>query len=441
MSGLGGAERRHTDNQPPDYRGPFERDRDRVLYSSAFRRLAGVTQVAAVSEQRVLHNRLTHSLKVAQLGRRIAQHVASGRQELAEWIGVNPDVVETAGLAHDLGHPPFGHVAESVLNDKVKVISGLEGFEGNAQTFRIVTKVAIRRDSHVGLDLTRSSLSAILKYPRTFDDGDEGRPEHWTDRTRGDKWGAYASERDDFAWARRDREPHVRCPNAVIMDWADDITYATHDVEDYFRAGMIPLHDLGRDSDELIEHGRKRLRGHRGFDGRLFERAMVKVLLQLDGRGRSPDWETKENRAWLNKVTSRHISKLVDAVHLDGDSGVVRIQEDAMYAVESLKELTWFYVIDRPGLAMMQEGQKRIIGKLFDQLVACLKKDPRSRRNPVMLRELYEDVEPEIRDDGQARCARAVVDYLCLLTEGQAIDLRERMNGTTRNSMFGAWFH
>ncbi|MDX8034093.1 dNTP triphosphohydrolase [Lentzea sp. BCCO 10_0856] len=441
MSGNDGVDRRHRHNQRPDYRGPFERDRDRVLYSSAFRRLAGVTQVAAVSEQRVLHNRLTHSLKVAQLGRRIAQCVASGQRDLAEQIGVNPDVVETAGLAHDLGHPPFGHIAEEVLNDRVEAIPGLEGFEGNAQTFRIVTKLAIRRDSHAGLDLTRSSLNAILKYPGTFADRKKGCPEHWTDRTRGDKWGAYASERDDFAWARQGSERHVRCPNAVIMDWADDITYATHDIEDYFRAGMIPLHDLGRDRDELIEQGKNRRANKRGFDEQLFEQAMVKVLELLNGQGRSPNWETKQNRAWLNEVTTTHLTQLVDAVYLDDDSGVVRIHEEAQYAVEALKELTWFYVIDRPGLAMMQEGQRRIIGKLFDQLVACLKKNPRSRRVPVMLRQLYEDVEPEIHADAQARCARAVVDYLCLLTEGQAIDLRERMNGTTRNSMFGAWFH
>lgn len=441
MTGNDGEARRHTTNQPHEYRRPFERDRDRVLYSSAFRRLAGVTQVAAVSEQRVLHNRLTHSLKVAQLGRRIAQHVAFGRKELAEQIGVNPDVVETAGLAHDLGHPPFGHIAEEVLKGKIKKIDGLDGFDGNAQTFRIVTKLAIRRDSHVGLDLTRSSLNAILKYPRTFGAGHTGDPEHWTDRTRGDKWGAYASERDDFTWARHGFEPNVRCPNAVIMDWSDDITYATHDIEDYFRAGMIPLHDLGRDRDDLIEQGKKRRADKPGFDEQLFEQAMVTVLERLNGQGRSPDWETKKNRAWLNEVTTKHLTELVNAVHLDGDSGVVRIQEEAMYTVEALKELTWFYVIDRPGLAMMQEGQKRIIGKLFDQLAACLEKDPRSRRTPVMLRQLYEDVEPEIHGDEQARCARAVVDYLCLLTEGQAIDLRERMNGTTRNSMFGAWFH
>jgi dGTPase len=181
--------RRHLNRSKRDYRRPFERDRDRVLYSSAFRRLAGITQVAAVSEQRVLHNRLTHSLKVAQLGRRIAQHVESDERDLAEQIGVNPDVVETAGLAHDLGHPPFGHIAEDVLKAKLKAIPGLEGFEGNAQSFRIVTKVARRRETHVGLDLTRSSLNAILKYPRTFADGDRGRPEHWTDRTKGDKWG------------------------------------------------------------------------------------------------------------------------------------------------------------------------------------------------------------------------------------------------------------
>lgn len=434
MPGHAEKDRRHCNDAESDYRKPFERDRDRVLYSSAFRRLAGVTQVAAVSEQRVLHNRLTHSLKVAQLGRRIAQHLTRD-PELADQIDIDEDVVETAGLAHDLGHPPFGHVAEIVLDKMLRATPGLEGFEGNAQTFRIVTKVATRRECHDGLDLTRASLNAILKYPRTrFDD--QGRPDHWADRSRGDKWGTYASELEDFTWVRRDSVPHVRCSNAVIMDWADDITYATHDIEDYFRARMIPLHDLGRDRDALVAHGTRRLASHRGFEDHLFTVALDRVLRRLDGHGRTREWETRANRAWLNEVTSKNITALVDAVRIR--DGVVQIDEEAQYVVEALKELTWFYVIDQPSLAMMQEGQKKIIGSLFEQLVDCLGKDPRSRRNPVMLRELYKFVG---LDDKSARCARAVTDYICLLTEVQAVDLHERMSGTTRNSMFGAWFH
>jgi dGTPase len=435
MPGHGQEERKHRNNVDTGYRKPFERDRDRVLYSSAFRRLAGVTQVAAVSEQRVLHNRLTHSLKVAQLGRRIAQHLWHRQAGLAEEIGIHPDVVETAGLAHDLGHPPFGHVAEKVLDRKLSAEPGLDGFEGNAQTFRIVTKLARRRETHVGLDLTRASLRAVLKYPRTrFDD--QERAEHWTDRSLGDKWGTYASELDDFKWAREGLESHVRCANAVIMDWADDITYATHDIEDYFRARMIPLHDLGRDREALVEHGNSRLAKKPGFERHLFAVAMNRVLRRLNGNGRTPDWETRENRAWLNEVTSENISELVSAARLQ--DGQVRIDDEAQYTVEALKELTWFYVIDRPSLAMMQEGQKRIIGSLFDQLMVCLEKDPQHHRNPVMLRELHEDAGPA---EGRARCARAVTDYICMLTEGQAVDLHERMSGTTRNSMFGAWFH
>ncbi|SDZ31666.1 dGTPase [Amycolatopsis xylanica] len=431
-------ERYYGDDAKEDFRGPFERDRDRVLYSSAFRRLAGVTQVAAVSEQRVLHNRLTHSLKVAQLGRRIAQHLVVLSRKKAKAHGVHPDVVETAGLAHDIGHPPFGHIAEDVLDKRLGKAGVPEGFEGNAQSFRLVTKLARRRKEHPGLNLTRASLSAILKYPRTRADKPRDEP-YWTDRSRGAKWGSYESEAKDFAWARQGKNPHVRCANAVLMDWADDITYATHDIEDYFRAGLIPLHDLARDADALREHGAERLaKNHHGFSKDAFGEALNAVLTGLNGQDRTRFWETRENRAWLNGVTSANLTELVDAAQYDEQPPYVVVDRSAQYLVEALKELTWFYVIDRPALAMVQEGQKKVIGNLFDELYDCLDRDPHSHKVPVMLRELYQDA----RENGdETCCARAVADYICLLTEGQAIDLGERMNGTTRSSMFGAWFH
>ena len=125
-----------------DYRNPAQRDRDRVLYSGAFRRLGGVTQVVATSETLLVHNRLTHTLKVAQVARRLAEKIVSGTPEadLAAAGGVDPDVVETGALAHDLGHPPFGHIAEDELQKILDERHLVDGFEGNAQSFRIVTK-------------------------------------------------------------------------------------------------------------------------------------------------------------------------------------------------------------------------------------------------------------------------------------------------------------
>lgn len=161
-----------------DLRNPFQRDRDRVLYSPEFRRLSGVTQVASASEGDFFHNRLTHSLKVAQVGRRLAERLLKEYPAEIEALGgLDPDVVETAGLAHDLGHPPFGHDGEEVICLAVDGLGQKDGFEGNAQSFRIVTRLAAHTDNiqdldsvqgpdlYTGLNLTRATLNAILKYP------------------------------------------------------------------------------------------------------------------------------------------------------------------------------------------------------------------------------------------------------------------------------------
>jgi dGTPase len=158
-----------------DYRSPAQTDRDRVQYSSAFARLAEVTQVVSADRGYVFHNRLTHSLKVAQLARRISEKLRSTQKDEAEELQApDPDVAEAAALAHDLGHPPFGHIAEKEL-DKLAKSHGLkDGFEGNAQSFRIVSKLAVSDAVTVdsdktpvirGLNLTRATLNAILKYP------------------------------------------------------------------------------------------------------------------------------------------------------------------------------------------------------------------------------------------------------------------------------------
>jgi dGTPase len=210
-----------------------ERDRDRILYASAFQRLSGITQVASPETGAYFHNRLTHSLKVAQVGRRLAQYLRVKSREASRpspsVSNLDEDCVEAACLGHDLGHPPFGHVAEEMLDE---LASAWCGFEGNAQSFRIVAKLALRDPRQGGLNLTRVTLNGLLKYPWLKGEGP---------KEKGDKWGAYESEREDFVWVREDVDDQNPTVEAEIMDWADDVTYAVHDLEDFYRVGLVPL--------------------------------------------------------------------------------------------------------------------------------------------------------------------------------------------------------
>jgi dGTPase len=242
--------------KPDDPRSDVEVDRDRIVHSHAFRRLQRKTQIIGVQSQDFFRTRLTHTIECAQLGRALVRRltddswrsVVERREHLA-------DLVEAACLAHDLGHPPFGHTGEEALDDVLRERCGV-GFEGNAQSFRIVTLLEPKKYKRLeqpihrplGLDLTRATLQAMCKYPWLEDD--PRTTEH------GGKFGVYLVPDDieyfDWLWDGDSASAH-RTLATDLLEAADDLAYAVHDIEDGIWARMVPVDQIAQGEGWAIE--------------------------------------------------------------------------------------------------------------------------------------------------------------------------------------------
>ncbi len=407
-----------------DERSDFEHDCDRILYSTQWRSLSGKSQVVASGELGVYHTRLTHSMKVAQLGRRIAQNLQR------QYGGPDPTLVEAACMAHDIGHPPFGHAGERALRVAMDELRGgkiPDSFEGNAQNLRVLTYLAAHKHPQLrGLHLTRACLDAAMKYPW----------ERGSDTFRRLKWGVYAADRDAFEWIRNGRTDTAVPLEGQVMDWADDVTYVCHDVEDFYRTGLIPLAALfpprGKEGGET-EYERTRFLDYvatkRAETGEDFDRAEALAILEsLSSTVAVPQSYAGKHAdaVRVNSRTAQLITYLTSGLSLEIDSVPVRYGARLLVPGEHrevcslLKELLWCYVVERPAMASQRHGKERIVAQLLRWIVEA----------PHLL---PPDQEEELQEHGDA--LRAAADYVASLTEGQAVALHRRLSGVALGSV------
>ena len=387
-------------------RHDFARDRARVLHSAALRRLAATTQVVAPTSDDFVRNRLTHSLEVAQIGR-----------EFGAALGCDADVVDAACLAHDIGHPPFGHNGEAVLDE---LSAGIGGFEGNAQTLRVLTRLEAKR-AHpdgrpAGLNLTRASLDAATKYPWARGGGPAGA------QTR--KFGVYADDVEVFHWLRAGApadEPHRRCLEAQVMDWSDDVAYCVHDVEDAIASGRVAPEAL-READ--VQEVVARL-AHQWYAPDLGEDDLQAALAEVLDSGVVPQRHagTRADLAALKDMTSRLIGHFVHTVELAtreryGDGVLTRYAADlvvpdrirAQAAV--LKAVAAHFVMLSDERRVVMDTEREVVTALVHRYL-----DDPGLLDPVH-REVWDAAESR-GDDAAAR--RAVIDQVASLSDARAL--------------------
>jgi dGTPase len=386
-------------------RGAFARDRARVVHSSALRRLAAKTQVVGPQTDDFVRNRLTHSLEVAQVGR-----------ELGLALGCDPDVVDTACLSHDLGHPPFGHNGELALD---RLAAGFGGFEGNAQTLRVLTRLEPKVIDEVsgvsaGLNLTRASLDACTKYPWSRGEGPVG-----ADRTPTSKFGAYADDGAVFAWLRGDAGTHRRCVEAQVMDLSDDIAYSVHDVEDAVVGGHL-------DPAELAEPEAVARVGEQVRQWYLADADPEEVAAALERLRAMPAWVptvdgSRRSLAALKDMTSQLIGRFARDVERAtreafGGGRLTRYAADVVVPRATLCEITALkgvaavYVMTTAARQPLYVRQREMLTELYHAVLAAAP----SGLEPWFAADWH------AADSDPAR-RRVVVDQIASLTDASAV--------------------
>ncbi len=384
-------------------RSAFGRDRARVLHSSSFRRLAGKTQVVAPDEDDVPRTRLTHSLEVAQIAR-----------DIGTQLGCDADLADLAGLAHDIGHPPFGHNGEAAL-DAIGEPAG--GFEANAQNLRLLTRLELKviapDGSLAGLNLTRASLDAVVKYP-------------WQRPSGGGKFGVYRDDLEVFAWMRPEHVGRRRCLEAQVMDWADDVAYSVHDVEDGVAAGRIDLAAIaGAHERSEVAAAAAAYSDESAGDLETVLADLLALPAVAAGVAVSGPTAGAALKTVTSELTGRFVTGAVAATR--AESGIepllryacdLEVPRLLRAEVALLKAVALRYVMADPRRRAIQLQEQQLITELVQVTVD---------RGPTALDPLFASLYAEASDD-VARL-RVVLDQVSLLTDAQAIARHRRLVG------------
>jgi dGTPase len=383
-------------------RTEFARDRARIIHSFALRRLAAKTQVAVPWASDFPRTRLSHSLECAQVGR-----------ELGEALGADPDLMEGACLAHDLGHPPFGHNGEVAL---AKLAQSCGGFEGNAQSFRLLTRIEAKtvdgEGISVGLNLTRASLDAATKYP-------------WSSRENTKKFGVYNDDEEIFNWVREGAPTKRASMEAQIMDWSDDVAYSVHDLEDALVTGHIKLENLEADLANLFQVAKGE------YLNDLTEEEATAALKSLQSLSCWPKEFDRSHRqlAQLKDLTSQLIGRFALSAEREtrghyGNGNLTRYEANLLVPraqrveVAMLKAMPGYYIILAERSQELYAKQRTLLAELVDFV---LERAPGSLES-FFLQEWY-------RANSDSEKLRVVIDQIASLTDPGAYALHSELTG------------
>ncbi|MEO0067058.1 MAG: hypothetical protein RJB63_183 [Actinomycetota bacterium] len=394
-------------------RGEFARDRARVVHSSALRRLGAKTQVLSPSGGDFARTRLTHSLEVAQIGR-----------EMAIDLGLNADMVDMACLAHDLGHPPFGHNGEKALDAWSKDFGG---FEGNAQTLRLLTriepKVITAEGRSYGLNLTRASLDATCKYPwRRVNAVAEQGADHGT------KFGAYEDDLEVFEWLRIDAPERVKNVEAQVMDFADDVAYSVHDFEDAIVSKFIDVRILADRSNDADLIDKISLWNGGAISKTALAEALERVRANsywLTSFDHSPaGLGTLKNltSALIGSLVSRTVDAIIDASPAESLArfgSILVIPFEVQAEISVLKGIVSAFLMSSEARRPFYEWQRGLLTELADALLAS---------NGENLDGYSSQAWSLARDEAQRH--RVIVDQIACLTDQSALTLHHRLVGS-----------
>ena len=462
--------RNKSDIEDHFYRTPWRRDYGRLIHSASFRRLQGKTQLFPGRESDFFRNRLTHSLEVAQISKSIALKINHDLKSIGEKYRIEPDIVEFAGLAHDLGHPPFGHFGEEILDQKM---NNYGGFEGNAQTLRLITKIEKKHfihnekypyinssgmDKRVGLNLTARNIASILKYDNKMPIrvGKNGRHKPIK--------GYYASESDIINKVKslvcngKKTSKRFHTIECQIMDIADDIAYSTYDLEDSFKAGFLTPIDLLCAPPEILKKIAEKIKivSSDEIQNEISEKIFFDIFKLPNGMEEYYKKASKKRLDELNitsitiannisrllaqdgyhrtTLTSAFVNNFINAVEIDNINrdipalSTIKLKDNRKIHIEILKNFVYESQILSPKIQIVAYRSKEIIETIFE--ILSNNKSKGYFLLPTDYRQTYEAC------NKRQHQMRTICDFISGMTDRYAIEFYGRLTSENPETIF-----